>query len=224
MFYLSIRWGWRHDNPCRGIERNPEGKRARYSEGRRARPPDHGARRVRRSGGRERGPALPLNGARSGEVSAPSGQMSISRTGIWTKPGVHDQAANRASRPAVGAGDRAAVGIRAAAADDAEFVFPGRQRRPSRRSPQEAMAKDLQGGGGLPAFACTISSHLRELAGVRRLLAAHDRRAVRAYAAETTARYAHLFDDPLRVATDRVGAMIAGKPAPRCGGCANDAA
>ena len=29
-FNLSIRWGWRLDNPCRGIERNPEGKRTRY--------------------------------------------------------------------------------------------------------------------------------------------------------------------------------------------------
>ena len=29
-FNLSIRWGWRLDNPCRGIERNPEGKRSRY--------------------------------------------------------------------------------------------------------------------------------------------------------------------------------------------------
>ena len=31
----------------------------------------------------------------------------------------------------------------------------------------------------------------------------------------TTHRYAHLFDDPLRQATERVGAIIAGKPAPR---------
>jgi integrase len=29
---------------------------------------------------------------------------------------------------------------------------------------------------------------------------------------QTTARYAHLFDDPLRQATNRVGAIIAGKP------------
>ena len=29
-FNLSIRWGWRLDNPCKGIERNPEGKRTRY--------------------------------------------------------------------------------------------------------------------------------------------------------------------------------------------------
>ena len=28
----------------------------------------------------------------------------------------------------------------------------------------------------------------------------------------TTARYAHLLDDPLRQATERVGAIISGKP------------
>src|SRR5829696_8147515 len=30
MFNLSIRWEWRTDNPCRGIERNQETKRTRY--------------------------------------------------------------------------------------------------------------------------------------------------------------------------------------------------
>ena len=32
-FNLSIRWGWRLDNPCKGIERNPENKRTRYLKG-----------------------------------------------------------------------------------------------------------------------------------------------------------------------------------------------
>ena len=33
MFSLAIRWGWRTDNPCRGIERNQEHKRHRYLTG-----------------------------------------------------------------------------------------------------------------------------------------------------------------------------------------------
>jgi site-specific recombinase XerD len=28
----------------------------------------------------------------------------------------------------------------------------------------------------------------------------------------TTARYSHLFDDPLRAATERVGAIVSGRP------------
>jgi site-specific recombinase XerD len=28
----------------------------------------------------------------------------------------------------------------------------------------------------------------------------------------TTARYSHLYDDPLRAATERVGTLVAGKP------------
>jgi len=30
---------------------------------------------------------------------------------------------------------------------------------------------------------------------------------------QTTARYSHLFDDPQRAAVERVGAIVAGKPA-----------
>ena len=30
MFSLAVRWGWRGDNPCKGIERNQEEKRHRY--------------------------------------------------------------------------------------------------------------------------------------------------------------------------------------------------
>ena len=30
MFSLAIRWGWRADNPCKGVERNQEEKRYRY--------------------------------------------------------------------------------------------------------------------------------------------------------------------------------------------------
>src|SRR4029434_3919203 len=30
MFSLAIRWQWRSDNPCRGVERNQEHKRRRY--------------------------------------------------------------------------------------------------------------------------------------------------------------------------------------------------
>ena len=30
MFSLAVRWGWRGDNPCKGIERNQEQKRHRY--------------------------------------------------------------------------------------------------------------------------------------------------------------------------------------------------
>jgi len=30
MFSLAIRWGWRSDNPCRGVERFPEAKRSRF--------------------------------------------------------------------------------------------------------------------------------------------------------------------------------------------------
>jgi hypothetical protein len=36
MFSLAIKWQWRSDNPCKGVERNAEHKRERYFIGRRA--------------------------------------------------------------------------------------------------------------------------------------------------------------------------------------------
>ena len=27
---LAVKWGWRADNPCKGIDRNPEERRERY--------------------------------------------------------------------------------------------------------------------------------------------------------------------------------------------------
>jgi hypothetical protein len=33
MFQLAIRWQWRADNPCKGVERNQERKRHRYLDG-----------------------------------------------------------------------------------------------------------------------------------------------------------------------------------------------
>src|SRR5262249_2544083 len=33
MFNLAIRWKWRADNPCKGVERNQEEKRKRYLKG-----------------------------------------------------------------------------------------------------------------------------------------------------------------------------------------------
>src|SRR5262249_2660520 len=33
MFSLAVRWGWRGDNPCKGVERNQENKRHRYLTG-----------------------------------------------------------------------------------------------------------------------------------------------------------------------------------------------
>jgi integrase len=87
MFSLAIRWGWRTDNPCRGIERNQEQKRKRYLSGGELErlmgalsqhSDQQGANIIR---------LLLLTGARRGEVlSAQWDQFDLTK-GVWIKPG-----------------------------------------------------------------------------------------------------------------------------------------
>ncbi len=129
MFNLSVRWGWRADDPAKGIERNQETKRHRYLSA------DELASLMRAlAEHRDRQAAnvfrlLLLTGARRGEVLACRWNDLDLTEGVWTKPGL----------PIIG-----------------------------------ALLGHTQPG--------------------------------------TTSRYAHLQDDPLRAATERVGALIAGKP------------
>jgi integrase len=86
MLSLSIKWGYRSDNPCRSIERNPEPKRNRYlNEGEIERvmqalhdeEDQEGANIIR---------LLLLTGARSAEVLKMEwGQLDLD-AGVWTKP------------------------------------------------------------------------------------------------------------------------------------------
>ena len=95
MFALaSKRWRWRADNPCQGVERNQEAKRARYltaAEIERltwvltAYPDQQAANIVR---------LLLFTGARRGEVLAAKWEDFDIEAGTWTKPGAHHQAEN----------------------------------------------------------------------------------------------------------------------------------
>ena len=87
MFSLAVRWGWRADNPCRGVERNQEAKRHRYLSG------DELARlTVALDGVRDQGAAncvrlLLLTGARRGELLKARWDDFNLDAGVWTKPG-----------------------------------------------------------------------------------------------------------------------------------------
>jgi integrase len=107
-----------------------------------------------------------------------------------------------------------------------EFVFPGRGRSGRREDVKRdwgalcvaagiVVEKRVKNGGKervtlqptarLHDLRHTFASHLVSMGHSLPVIGAllgHTR-------AETTARYAHLFDDPLRQATERVGAMIA---------------
>jgi integrase len=86
MLSLSIRWGWRSDNPCRSVERNPEHPRHRYLDNEEIRRllaglADHPDQRAANAVW-----LLLSTGARSGEVLNAAWPQFDLTTGVWTKP------------------------------------------------------------------------------------------------------------------------------------------
>ncbi len=200
MFSLAVRFGWRPDNPCRGIERNQEHKRHRYLSGPEltllskalAELDDQQAANAVR--------LLLLTGARRGELLAARWTDIDIDAGVWSKPAATTKQAALHRVPLSAAAGRLLGEMRAEAGADAEWLFPA-------------------GGGGHRGHLNAAWDALRKAAGIpdARL---HDLRhtyasvlasaglslpiigALLGHATPTTThRYAHLFDDPLRAAS-----------------------
>jgi integrase len=206
MCSLAVQWRWRTDNPCRHVPRNGEAKRKRYLSaaelGRLSKAladhDDRDAADVFR--------LLLLSGARRGEVLAARWTDINLETGTWTKPG----ATTKQKTDHVVPLSAPARQLLAARAQESEFVFPGRigGHRVEVKSNWQHICKaanitglrihDLR-----HSYASQLASAGIGLHTIGALLG-HTQ-------AQTTARYAHLFDDPLRAATEKVGAILAGK-------------
>lgn len=233
MFALSIRWQYRTDNPAKGIQRNQEHKRDRYLSGDelqricKALADYPFMEKIRlshadalstgnRSAWRERERPMPgrlqscnairllmLTGARKGELLSAKWENIDLQAGVWTKPGATTKQRTTHRVPLSAPARELLAGM----AQTGEYVFPG-----SKGGHQQDLKKTW-------ASVC-------ELAGVEDVRI-HDLR--HTYAAQlvsaglslpiigallghtqpnTTARYAHLMDDPLREATERVGAIV----------------
>jgi integrase len=213
MFSLAIRWGMRIDNPCRGVERNHEEKRNRYLSGdelRRltealaAHPGQAAANAVR---------LLLLTGARRGEVlGATWGQFDL-ESGIWTKPSSHTKQ-KREHRVPLSAPARQLLATMKAEAgrEPSPYLFPawpgGGEHLTEIRRSWESICK-AAGISGVRlhdlrhTYASVLASSGLSLPIIGALLG-HTQ-------PNTTARYSHLFDDPLRAAAERAGAVITGK-------------
>ena len=217
MFSLAVRWRMRPDNPAKGIERNIEYRRQRYL---------NGDELVRLSKALAKHPhpeaadairLLLLTGARRGEVFGMRWQDVDLGAAKWSKPA----ASTKQKRPHE-------VPLSAPARQLLSNIQK-RQRRAGIRS------KFVFPGGGATGHVVELKKSwamLTKAAGIADLRL-HDMR--HSYASQlvsagaslplvgallghtspsTTARYAHLHHDPLRAATERVGAVIAaaGKP------------
>lgn len=205
-FNLAIRWGWRTDNPCRGIERNPEPERNRYMTGEELERltvalkdfDDQEAANVIR--------LLLFTGARKGETLAAKWADFDLDAGTWTKPGATTKQATEHRIPL----SAAARQLLASMDQSSEYLFPGRYGQGHRvdlKKPWPAICKAANLKGVRihdlrHTYASILASSGQSLPIIGALLV-HTQ-------PSTTARYAHLIDDPLRAATETAGAVIQG--------------
>lgn len=212
MFNQSIRWGWRTDNPARGIERNQEQKRNRYLSA------DELARLTVALAEHEDQQAaniirlLLLTGARRGEVQAARWDQFDLKMGIWIKPGATTKQKTEHRVPLSAPARQLLCELWEKSTVDAEYVFPGRSRghRVEIKGDWATLCKTASISGARihdlrHTYASMLASAGLSLPIIGALLG-HTQPA-------TTARYAHLLDDPLKQATERVGAILSGRPA-----------
>jgi integrase len=212
MFSLSVRWGLRPDNPCKGVERNREIKRHRYLTG-----PEMLRLGVALSELRDQGAAnaiwlLLLTGARTGELLKARWVDFDLDSRTWTKPGSTTKQQSTHRVPLSQAAGQLLVEMREQVGEDAEWVFPAPRKAGPRTDVREAW-DILRAAVGIQdanvhdlrhSYASVLASEGASLPIIGALLG-HASPA-------TTHRYAHLFDDPLRRFTETASAVITGKP------------
>ena len=219
MFSLAVRWGLRPDNPTRGIERAPEQKCERYLTAPEiarlsavlATHPERVSANVVR--------LLLLTGARKGETLAARWQDFDFAAGAWNKP-AHTTKTAKLHRVPLSA---PALALLTEMRIEAERENARRDR--DGLAPIEWLFPSVGGAplGDIKHFWASVC-RTAGISGVRPHDLRHSYASILASSglslpiigallghtqAATTQRYAHLFDDPLRVATDRAGAFIA---------------
>jgi integrase len=221
-FALSVRWGMRADNPVKGVERNPEEKRYRYLTGEELRRLTEALDSHSSQAAANAIRLLLLTGARRGEVLGATWDQFDLGARVWTKPSSHVKTKREHRVPLSASTVQLLAEMKAAAARQAAgkrgepspFLFPARfgdgpHRTEIKESWASICAAARLDGVRLHDLRHTYASFLAS-AGlslpVIGALLGHTQPG-------TTARYAHLFDDPLRAATERVGAIVAGSSA-----------
>jgi integrase len=208
MFSLAAKWGWRSDNPVKGIERYQEQRRERWLSDRElsrllsvlaTHPNQRAANAVR---------LQILTGARLGEVlKARWSDIDFDR-GVWIKPSHHTKQKRTEHLPLSGPALALLADIRGKADPSKANLFPGNA---SGKPLQDIKKfwKAVTAQCGIADYRLhdnrhTHASHLvssgLSLEIVGRLLGHTN--------PTTTKRYAHIADDPLRAATERFGAKV----------------
>jgi integrase len=213
MFALAIRWRWCEANPVRGVEKNNEHHRRRYLSGDElarllAALADYSDRQVA-----DAIRILLLTGARRGEVLSLRWADLDLDLGVWSKPAASTKQ-GKAHRVPLSA---AAMEVLRRQPRRSEFVFSSHGatghlvevKKAWRWITRAADIADLRLHDLRHSFASALVSSGASLPLIGALLG-HSQPA-------TTARYAHLHDDPMRLAAEQIGDAIAaaGKAVPK---------
>ncbi|GBU16500.1 MULTISPECIES: site-specific integrase [Methylobacterium] len=210
MFSLALKWEIVTTNPAKGVRRNPEEARQRYLT---AYELQRLLRQLVEHSNRTAADAvlLLLTGARRMEVlSATWAQFDLVE-GVWTKPSASTKQ-RRLHRVPLSSPALEMLRERRADAPSSTVVFPGRDCETSITDIKRfwaSVCQDAQIDGVRlhdlrHTFASTLVSDGANLPLIGSLLG-HTQ-------AQTTMRYAHLFDEPQRAAVERLGSSMMGVP------------
>lgn len=211
-FNLAIRWEWVEKNPASGQLRNPEEKRQRYlspeelsrlSAALEAHHEPVSADAIR---------MLMLTGARKSEVLGATWEMFDLDTGVWTKPSAHTKQRKEHRVPVSANAVTLLKRIKETATGP--YVFPGQSGDKPLTDPKPltdvkrswaAVCKKAGITGARihdlrHSFASLLASGGVSLPMIGAMLG-HTQ-------VQTTQRYAHLYDEPLRAAANHVGKAI----------------
>jgi integrase len=232
---LAIRWGWRVDNPATGVRRNHEEKRERYLT-----PKELIRLTTALAAHPERTSAdaillLVLTGARRSEVlMATWDHFHLDEPAVWVKPSSHTK--QRRTHRVPLSPPAADLLRRRSEVASGRYVFPGTDLdRPltdikrswvsvcraaglAELSPKvDQKGRPALNRGGNPIMEWRPTVRLHDLRHTYASLLASRGLSLPVIGAllghtqpQTTARYAHLLDDPLRAATEAVAEAVTG--------------
>jgi integrase len=227
---LAIRWGWRRDNPATGVRRNHEEKRERYLS-----PKELVQLTTALASHGERTSAdairfLLLTGARRSEALAATWDQFDLDAGVWVKPSSHTKQ-RRTHRVPLSSPALALLRRRAEGAES-RFVFPGsdpdRHLKDVKRSwlavcvaaglAEQCPNPNRPNKDGNPILEWRATVRLHDLRHTYASVLASRGLSLPVIGAllghsqpQTTARYAHLLDDPLWVAVEIAAEAIVAK-------------
>jgi integrase len=208
MFNLAIRWEIRTDNPAAGFIRNPENPRERFLDMKEIGRLSEvlASHKNRRAADVVR--MLMLTGARRGEVLNARWEQFDLDAAVWTKPAATTKQRRLHRTPISGATVELLRTIRNRVPKDCPWVFPG----DAEDKPLQEIKRfwdDVRVKANLPGvrvhdlrhtFASLLVSGGMSLPMIGKLLG-HTQ-------VQTTQRYSHLFDDPLRAGLEEVGEAL----------------